>query len=196
VAWIAAAACWLIAVIAGSGALWRYSLTPGAQEDPAARWPVESGIARNRSGSTLVMFAHPHCPCTRASLEELAVILARTQGRLEAHVVFFEPADKTPSWPEENSLANAARAIPGVSVRVDVRGVEAQRFNALTSGQTLLYDTQGRIAFSGGITAARAHAGDNPGRSAVISLVNHGTASSKRASVFGCSILGASAPSR
>ena len=40
-----------------------------------------------------------------------------------------------------------------------------------TSGQVLLYQPSGRLAFSGGITPARGHSGDNPGSDAVLSLV-------------------------
>ncbi len=40
-----------------------------------------------------------------------------------------------------------------------------------TSGQVLLYDPSGRLAFSGGITAARGHVGDNAGSDAIVGLV-------------------------
>ena len=38
-----------------------------------------------------------------------------------------------------------------------------QRFGAETSGQTLLYDRDGRLLFSGGTTGSRGHDGDNAG---------------------------------
>ena len=49
----------------------------------------------------------------------------------------------------------------------DDDGAEARRFGAETSGQTLLYDARGALAFSGGITGARGHAGDNAGRASL-----------------------------
>src|SRR5712691_5642885 len=57
---------------------------------------------------------------------------------------------------------------------------------APTSGQTVLYDSQGRLLFSGGITGSRGHSGDNAGRSSIVSLVNAGVADQKETIVFGC----------
>ena len=68
-----------------------------------------------------------------------------------------------------------------------LEGREAARFGAATSGQTFLYDARGGLLFSGGITGARAHAGDNAGRSAVVTLLNGtGGPAAPRTSVFGC----------
>jgi hypothetical protein len=66
--------------------------------------------------------------------------------------------------------------------------VEAGRFGAETSGHTLLYGADGRLLFSGGITASRGHAGENAGESAIIALVNHQTPLRSQTLVFGCSL--------
>ena len=73
---------------------------------------------------------------------------------------------------------------------VDDNGVEARRFHAVTSGQTALYDIEGRLLFSGGITGSRGHSGDNAGRSAIVSLLNTGDAERTETSVFGCPLYG------
>lgn len=172
------------------GALWSYSLTPGDQHEPLERWPTGSPIARLHDRPTLVMFAHPRCPCSRASVGELALIMARVPGRLAAHVVFPSPSEGGSGW-SDTPLWRAAADIPGVQVLRDEDGREARRFGAVTSGQTLLYDAGGRLAFSGGITSARGHAGDNAGRSSVISVVKEGKAARARTPVFGCSMVGA-----
>ena len=78
------------------------------------------------------------------------------------------------------------RADPSVTVVRDDDGREAQRFGAATSGQTFLYDSRGALEFSGGITSARGHAGDNAGRTALISLVDRLETSQRRTQVFGC----------
>jgi hypothetical protein len=56
----------------------------------------------------------------------------------------------------------------------------------MTSGQTVLYDNEGALLFSGGITGARGHAGDNAGRTSLVELLNRGAAGRSRTSVFGC----------
>jgi len=71
----------------------------------------------------------------------------------------------------------------------DDDGVEAARFGAATSGQVILYDRDGRLLFSGGITASRGHAGDNDGRDAIVSLLGGGRGTRHSSPVFGCSLL-------
>ena len=72
---------------------------------------------------------------------------------------------------------------------MDNAGIEARRFHSETSGQTLLYDPAGNLRFQGGITFARGHAGDNPGRAALQELLLKGHASQVKTRVFGCSLV-------
>lgn len=137
---------------------------------------------------SLVLFVHPQCPCTRATIGELARIVAQCQGRLETFVLVFKPAQSSQEW-EQTALCQEARAIPGVRVLSDADGREARRFAAKTSGQVALFDAAGRLVFSGGITGSRGHSGDNAGRTAVVSLVNGAASERDRTFVFGCSLL-------
>ena len=68
----------------------------------------------------------------------------------------------------------------------DENGVDATVFDAATSGQTLLYDADGRLIFSGGMTGARGHSGDNAGRTALTALLTDGRSATSQTSVFGC----------
>jgi len=176
---------WLLVVGIGLSVLFSYENTPGVAAHPAASWPVDSQIQRAPGRATLVMLVHPHCPCSRASIGELALLMAQSQGRLTAYVLFLKPAGFSNNW-EKTDLWHSAAGIPGVQPIVDYDGVEARRFHATTSGQTVLYDAEGRILFSGGITLARGHAGDNAGRSAIVSLVNAKIAEQTETPVFGC----------
>ncbi|HEV2912273.1 MAG TPA: hypothetical protein VGX92_03055 [Pyrinomonadaceae bacterium] len=176
---------WLLLVGTGMAVLLDYENTPGAAAKPPMWWPAESRIKRPQEGSTLIMLAHPHCPCTRASINELALLMAHSQGRLSAYVLFLKPSGFSEEW-EKTDLWQSAASIPGVQVVSDDDGVEARRFHATTSGHTSLYDADGRLVFSGGITGARGHSGDNAGRSAVESLLNEGAADRSETFVFGC----------
>ena len=157
-----------------------------AQHAPP-EWPVGTSIGLSERGSTLIMFAHPRCPCTRASLGELEKIVARFQGSVTPWVVFFKPSGADESW-DQTDLRESAAAMPGVHVVSDPDGVEARRFNATTSGQTVLYNDRGELLFSGGITLARGHAGDNTGRSAVESYLDDTAPVCRQTPVFGCPI--------
>ena len=176
---------WLFAVSIGLWLLWGYENTPGVGAEPPRQWPADSRIQRATDRATLVMLAHPHCPCTRASIGELASLMAQSQGRVTAYVLFLKPAGFSEDW-EKTDLWQSAANIPGVTAVIDDGGAEARRFHAATSGQTILYDAEGRLLFSGGITGSRGHSGDNAGRSAIVSLVNAGAADRAETFVFGC----------
>jgi hypothetical protein len=111
--------------------------------------------------------------------------MAQAQGRVTAYVLFLKPTGSSTDW-EKTDLWQSAVRIPGVNVVVDDNGIEARRFHAVTSGQTALYDIDGHLLFSGGITSARGHSGDNAGRSAIVSLLNTADADRKETAVFGC----------
>jgi hypothetical protein len=178
---------WLGAVSAGTLVLWQYSMTPGDPGAPPEHWPVEASIPLSPDGHTLVMLVHPHCSCSRASLGELAKVMTRLDGSTEAWVLFMRPAGFAEDW-EKTDLWRRAQEIPGVTARLDDDGREAALFGARTSGQTVLFDSTGRLVFAGGITNGRAHEGDNIGESRLISLVTKGDADSDRASVYGCDL--------
>jgi len=171
----------------GAKALWTFQTTPGAAAVAQASWPEASRLPRDTHRATLVMMAHPHCACTRASVAELAVLMQRLRGRLSANVVFLRPAGTPAGW-EETDTWRAARGIPGVAVWKDEGGAEAARFDARTSGQVLLYDRAGRLVFSGGITPIRGHLGDSAGQERIVSLVTTGRAGAATSRVFGCAL--------
>jgi len=179
-------AAWLIAVGAGMRTLAAYTYTPGEPARASAYWPATATVARGTSRPTLVMFAHPQCPCSRAAVSELARLMAGAHGALDATVMVLHPAATPPGW-EHTDIWRTAAAIPGVSVVTDEAGREADAFGAVVSGQTFLYNASGRLLFAGGITLGRGHEGDNPGRAAVLDWVTTGRGAT-RGPVFGCTL--------
>lgn len=187
---IAVCAVWVLMVGIGLGLLWAYENAPGSLSNPPSHWPSDSSIQLDTARPTLLMLAHPHCPCTRASIGELSRLMTQAQDRVTTYVLYLKPAGATQDW-EQTDLWESAASIPGVKVIVDDGGIEAQRFKAVTSGQTVLYDSEGRLLFCGGITASRGHFGDNAGRSAIVSLLQTGKAERTETFAFGCSLLDA-----
>jgi hypothetical protein len=165
----------------------RYSEAPGIATHVPKLWPADSILARDARRPTLIMFLHPRCPCSRASVGELERLLARVDGRLDVSVAFVEPPHAGAGW-EETDLIRRVRSLQGVRFYMDKDGTEARLFGAETSGQTLLYEPSGKLRFQGGITPGRGHAGDNPGRSALEDLVLRGRANSNDTPVFGCAL--------
>ena len=190
---VAAVALWIPAVAFGINVLWKYSTTPGRPGKPPLDWPASAPIERAKGRANLVMFAHPQCQCSRATVGELAIVMAHAQGQLEADVFFYLPAREAGTW-ARTDLWRSASAIPGVRVHEDREAALAQTFGAFTSGQTLLYDAAGRLLFKGGITAFRGHSGDNAGRSAIAALLQGGAPQRNTlpvmTPVLGCSLRG------
>ena len=178
----------LAAIAVGGARLWRFDNTPGASPEPAPEWPTASRLRLDSDRFTLVLFAHPRCPCTRASVNALDQIMKRFGDRLTACVQFVRPQPCPADW-ERTDLWDSAAAIPGVTVMADKNGQEASLFHAKTSGHAFLYDCHGHLWFSGGITAARGHVGPSSGQEAVINAVTRGVRGPKHFPVFGCPLL-------
>ena len=186
-----ALAVWVPSVAYGFSVLWRYSMTPGHPASPPSKWPSQVPITRNPAQATLLMFAHPECGCSKASLGELEIIMARAPEKLRVNVMFYVPQGEAASW-AKSDLWETAEKIPGVTVIQDTGNNIARSFGVFTSGQTLVYEANGHLIFNGGITESRGHSGDNFGRDAIIALLNDHPAPALTlpvtSPVFGCSL--------
>lgn len=182
------AGVWIVLLGLGLGVLFSYSYTPGVAAEEQRAWPKATTLALRKNSRTLILAAHPKCPCTRASLNELETIMAQSDNLLVAYVLLYRPVQSTAEW-SNTGLKRQASGIAHVQVIDDVGGRQASLFGARTSGQVLLYNQRGLLQFAGGITAARGHIGDNPGRTAVLALLtSNAHNASSRTAVFGCSL--------
>jgi len=175
---VGAVAVWCLLVAFGIREIYGYSTTTGARAEAPSQWPAESSLVRSTSKPTIIMFVHPDCPCTRASLTELATIVDAASVKPAIEIVFSEPGS---SW------AVAAR-IPGAALTLDRDGSETARFGAATSGHVVVYDAAGTLQFAGGITGSRGHAGDNVGRRMVAQAVESPHPIAAEHEVFGCAL--------
>jgi hypothetical protein len=160
---------------------------PGA--DAPAAWPATSSLPSGPNHSTLLMFAHPHCPCTVASVHELEWVLSRAGERVHAVIICVCPPGAPSGW-EQTDLYRQVCSIPNLHIVIDRDGDEARRFRARRSGHTLVYDPYGRLVFSGTLTAGRGHEGDNPGRQAALQALTGNVHSPQSGFVYGCPLLG------
>src|SRR5437867_9626131 len=126
-------AIWLGLVCLGLANLLVYQSPPDASGAYSREWPTQTRLKRYPRRLTLIMFAHPKCPCTMASLSELARIMARSENRLTTYILFLKPSESGGEWDNSNAMQRA-NAIPGVHIIRDYSGAEAQMFGAVTSG--------------------------------------------------------------
>jgi hypothetical protein len=193
---------WAVAVAFGFSRMLSYETTPGRGASAplhtvfaslprlCAASPQSGADPRYRAGlPVLLVFAHPKCPCTRATIANLAVLMAAAIGHVNTYVLFVHLPSTPPGW-EKTDLWQSAEAIPGVHVLADRDGALARHFGVETSGQALLYGTAGNLLFRGGITEGRGHYGDSTGSSDILALLHHPSMQAMNAPVFGCSIFG------
>jgi hypothetical protein len=105
---------------------------------------------------------------------------------VQTYVLVYRPHEFPAGW-ERTDVVDSARRLHRAHVLIDEDGAEARRFGGFTSGQTFLYDTDGRLRFEGGITLLRGHAGLNSGRAGIIRIASTHAGSGKHP-VFGCAI--------
>jgi hypothetical protein len=165
--------------------LMAYDNTPGVAADAPVDWPAGTALTRHPEAPTLVMLAHPRCPCTRASLSELAKLVEQSRGETAIWVLFLRPPAAEEGW-ENSDLWQLAKSIPGVRVQVDRNGEAAKAFGGETSGHLLFYGANGALMYSGGITAARGQVGRSAGGDAVRVALQGGEPSQTQAPIFGC----------
>lgn len=174
-------------ILVGFASIWSHELPPGARNAPPVVWPKESRLPGESGKIRVVLFAHPRCPCTRASLSELERIMAHNSESAAVCVVFYRPSSQDGSWTKSDTCRLASQ-MNGVQVYFDQDGAETQRFRAETSGMTVVYGGDGALLFAGGITPSRGHAGDNTGADALLLAVSGQTPAVPDACVFGCRI--------
>jgi hypothetical protein len=184
---IAAGLIWAATVGAMYQAVRHFETTPGRGAAARTLWPARSRIVPGRDRWTLVMLIHPHCSCTRASLQELERIIEMSGPSLQTYVLVYRPSDFQAGW-EKTETFEAAKHLQRARVIVDPDGHEARLFGGFTSGQTFLYDGEGVLRFSGGVTSLRGHTGVNRGSMDVVDIV-HAKARQGTHPVFGCAIV-------
>lgn len=182
---------WLLAVASGWYYCERYEFAKSDASVATAveHWPGGTSLTYDSSRPALVLFLHPKCPCSRATLAELDRILATgRQPNAEAPqviVVATVPPGKNEAWWNTATIENS-RSIPEASVFIDYDGREAARFGATTSGTVMYFDQSGARCYAGGITITRGHEGRSAGGDALAALIRGDSVESMSMPVFGC----------
>ncbi len=170
--------------VGAAGVAWAglYASTPVVDGQPPASWPAVS-LELDADDPTLVLFLHPGCSCSRATLRELERAYAKVGAVFPTRFV-VAPVEGTGG--ELVAMAERLTASPRVELVHDVGGALAEVFSVEASGEALVYDSSGALRFHGGLTAARAHEGPNRGADALVALMRGHDEADARTAVFGC----------
>ncbi|MBP9093345.1 hypothetical protein KBI23_20155 [bacterium] len=179
---------WAVLVLLGYGSMVFYSTAPAKSAVTVGKYPSSSSLSKG-DGLTLIIFLHPQCPCSIATVSELEGLLARSSlsSRLKVYAVVSSPVGCSQTF-VKGAVIDSLSAVKNVQVFIDNDDVESQRFGAKTSGQTLLFDSDGKCLFRGGITAARGEVGANAGVDALRHYLSGGRYLINKTPVFGCSL--------
>lgn len=181
------AVLWLTAAGWGYTTMVGYSVTPNTVTVAPSQWPAGLDLQVESARPTLVLALHPKCPCSRATVAELANVVARTGGRASLLVLCQQPADAAPGW-DKTSLMDDVGRLPGVRVVRDFGGAAALRLGTLTSGEAVLYSPAGQLLFRGGLTPSRGHRGACDAQDALADAILHGTPAPRQFTAYGCPI--------
>lgn len=167
--------------LAGFGALEAHALKVGAPASPPER------VADAAAAGRVLVFLHPRCPCSRATVAELARIWPRAGGRASLVAYVLADAALGASGPG-TELWDRVAAVPGATVEADRGGLRAREHGVETSGTVLCYGPDGALRFDGGITASRGHEGANASAAALLERVLDPRLPRVSAPVFGCAL--------
>jgi hypothetical protein len=185
-AWLLVLLLWLGLIAAGYAWLLRYGFAPGKIATAPGIIPPSLAPSNYVGHAQLFLALHPRCPCSRATVKELAKILSRIPGTINTTVLVYKPASEGESW-LQSSLLDECRHM-NCRVLSDPDGRLAASLGSLTSGNVVLYDANGKLRYQGGITASRGHEGDSAGQRAVLEILSGSCKSYKSMPVFGCPI--------
>jgi hypothetical protein len=184
-------ASWLLVIAAGWWCLddYAYSINAPLDVDPVEHWPLQSSIARQRGDSTLLLFLHPKCPCSQATLTELDRLLTsleKSSVRVPRLVVVSTVPDSADESWLDSATTRRAELLPNAELFVDRGGRESDRFGATSSGLVMLFDETGGRQFAGGVTEARGHEGSNIGSDRLASILRGDASHFHEIPAFGC----------
>jgi hypothetical protein len=184
--WLLTLLVWLGLIAGGYVWLLRYSFASGKNMTAPRSIPPSLAPLASSTRAQLFVALHPHCPCSRATVHELAKILTRAANVSDVTVLLFKPANQPESW-SESPLVKDCRQM-NCRILSDPDGRLAASLGSLTSGTVALYDRSGQLRYQGGITASRGHEGDNGGETAVIEILRGKRDSYRSLPAFGCPI--------
>ena len=173
-----------------------YSIHPGMSGCvPENLEPVNSladlnqAIARSKSlnSKTLILFYHPHCVCTRATVHNLQSVTAATNKHLNSIAIAYQPVISDPRWIHSSTSRDLKKA--GFRVFADLDGKCCRELGVYTSGHVLVYDEQGKLVFNGGVTQSRGHEGSCNACDDLVKSIENADENIFVWPVFGCAIL-------
>ena len=136
----------------------------------------------------LLLFVHPRCKETLATVRQLRYGLFRCQREVSLRMIVICPKGTSETW-YETFLIREARQIDSLEIVLDYGGSLTRRYGAMKSGTLLIYGNDRRLAFQGGITPMAGHEGDCQGIRAMEKILAGQHPEHRLTPVHGCQLL-------
>lgn len=170
-------------------ALVLFTLWAAREEQKASaksrNWPEGAPLTLDPARLTLLVFVHPQCRGTEATLQTLAHVMERCAGHANVTIMLYEDPALLAYW-KGSPIKAVAESIPGATVRNDSLGEAASFFDVTTSGSALLFAPDGTLLYRGGITPGLGQVGEGDVLQTWL-LEGRGV---RHEPVFGCSLQG------
>ncbi|EAQ79967.1 hypothetical protein [Blastopirellula marina] len=178
---------WGVALCAVWWSMTAYSYQIDGTALPIVAWPSDANLSIAADRPTVLLFLHPRCPCSAASLTELEQAILETPAARKPRVLVIAavPTQYDAQWTETRNVVRGEQ-LPHASVVIDAGGLESHKFGVVSSGHVMAFAPSGELLFSGGVTQSRGHAGNNTGRASLIRALTGVAFSTAEIPVFGC----------
>lgn len=180
---------WFVACGSVLWLLWSYSNAAGPQGMLPVGWTPDARLECPEDRPMLLVFAHPKCPCTRATMSAIERLQRDVPGTFATRVVFYEPDGADASWHQTDLWVRAQKLIDAKAI-ADPGGSISGGAGAAVSGCVALLDPQDGLLFWGGVTPSRGHEGESVGLNSLRSILRGQEPVESRAPVFGCELVG------
>ncbi len=178
---------WLLLLPAAICVQLRYDSLPGIAAVPKTAWPAASKIKYSTITNTLVMVLHPRCPCSRASVQQVASMM-NTTNPPKCIFLFYTPSIFAKGW-EKTDIWNQASEIPDSVLISDIDGRETKTSEHPHPDRPTFFDRQGFLRYSGGLTEGRGHQGECRNLEAAIKALNDSHKPTTFGAVYGCPVV-------
>ncbi|GIX00102.1 MAG: hypothetical protein KatS3mg111_3434 [Pirellulaceae bacterium] len=183
-------------VLLGLYVLWGSSIVWGVSRvlnySFSGDYPTESSpdavgeMATSTADFHVLVFVHPKCPCSMATIDNLGRLLPRCPANYAVTAIVFVPEGKDKEWATETATFAALERLPHTRIEFDTGGTRIRQWNVRRSGHVIVKAPDGSVAFSGGITLERGHAGESLGTVSMMRVLMQQSPPARAVPVFGC----------
>ena len=121
---------WAIGLVSGFSLIVSHNFATGNVSSAPIEWPDGINLESDANHPTLLVFIHPQCPCSSATIGELERLLADVNQQVKCTILMVCPSDHVDQWMKSKNTERS-KSIEGVQIVVDVDGTTAAKFDCL-----------------------------------------------------------------